>query len=434
MGTLSARVPARRCGSRTLAPASAKAPQRQWPVPFPQRDQERSLPATYQPAAKRTAVTINSATRIPELDGLRGIAISLVLFYHFVAIPFETFQKPRGTLKYLSSLGMLGWSGVDLFFVLSGFLIGGILLDARTSPRYFKTFYIRRSYRILPIYWVLLVLLLLGGYLTAAGKLTGARPLFEGSIPWLAYATFTQNVWMALSGTFGAFFMAVTWSLAIEEQFYLTLPLAIRFVNPKRLPFLLVGVIFAAPLLRILISFYHPPRGLAPYVLMLCRADALVLGVLAAFLLRQQKIWSFLANNKYVMRSLLGVFLLGVIWFAFRKYSYKSWQMVWVGYTWFGLFYTSALVIAVTQTGSLFSRCLRIRLLMGTGQIAYGLYLIHDIIRWLCHTLIPGGASNTLKSETLVGITALGLTILIARLSWTYFEQPLLKRGRAFNY
>jgi peptidoglycan/LPS O-acetylase OafA/YrhL len=318
--------------------------------------------------------------------------------------------------------------------VLSGFLIGGILLDARASPSYFKTFYIRRSYRILPIYCVLLVFLLLGAYLTTAGELAGARQLFDGSIPWFAYATLTQNVWMALSGNFGALFMAVTWSLAIEEQFYLTLPVIIRFVRQTWLPYLFVWVIFAAPLFRILISFYNPPRGLAPYVLMPCRADALVLGVLAAFLLRQEKIWGFLVKNRYVMHTLLGMFLFGVFWLVFRGYRFKSWQMVWVGYTWLGLFYVSVLVTAVTQTGTLFSRCLRTRLLMWVGEIAYGLYLTHEIIAWLCHMLVPGGTAHTLMSETRVGIIALVLAILIARLSWTYFERPLLKRGRAYTY
>src|SRR6266699_1359888 len=90
---------------------------------------------------------INSSARSPELDGLRGLAILLVLFYHAV---FEL-QPSSTLLSHAIVVGRLAWSGVDLFFVLSCFLIGGILLDVRTSPRYFKTFYFRRAYRILPL-------------------------------------------------------------------------------------------------------------------------------------------------------------------------------------------------------------------------------------------------------------------------------------------
>src|SRR5712691_8898491 len=89
--------------------------------------------------------------RIPELGGLRGIAILLVLVYHFIIIPGGLSVGNATLPAYLVALGKLSWSGVDLFFVLSGFLIGGILLDARNSPNYFKTFYLRRAHRILPI-------------------------------------------------------------------------------------------------------------------------------------------------------------------------------------------------------------------------------------------------------------------------------------------
>src|SRR5882724_10785668 len=94
-----------------------------------------------------TAPRIDSSVRIPALDGLRGIAILLVLLAHSV---FHTTFQSHPSLNRLLAVGRLSWSGVDLFFVLSGFLIGGILLDHRESPKYFKSFYIRRVYRILP--------------------------------------------------------------------------------------------------------------------------------------------------------------------------------------------------------------------------------------------------------------------------------------------
>src|SRR5246127_3054402 len=105
----------------------------------------------------------NWSARIPALDGLRGIAIGLVLLRHaiFGVTSVEGIESHSSLISALVASGQLPWSGVDLFFVLSGFLIGGILLDARPSPRYFQTFYIRRAYRILPLYFLVIALSLL---------------------------------------------------------------------------------------------------------------------------------------------------------------------------------------------------------------------------------------------------------------------------------
>ena len=145
-----------------------------------------------------TVPEINSSTRIPALDGLRGIAILLVLMVHSFS-DFHFVHHPG--LTWLVRMSRLGWSGVDLFFVLSGFLIGGILLDARNSPNYFKTFYIRRAYRILPLYFLVLTLAWLTFQAGQLGWLRGSwAELFSGKIPWWTFFTFTQNIPMALAG------------------------------------------------------------------------------------------------------------------------------------------------------------------------------------------------------------------------------------------
>ena len=105
---------------------------------------------------------------------------------------------------------------MDLFFVLSGFLIGGILLDTRDSPNYFRTFYARRFFRIVPLYVAVLCIALAANH----GKI-------DEQIPTVTYFLFLQNFWMALHGTFG-YLLSPTWSLAVEEQFYLTLPGIVR--------------------------------------------------------------------------------------------------------------------------------------------------------------------------------------------------------------
>src|ERR1700731_3519067 len=106
---------------------------------------------------ERTSADLSTSLsgRIPELDGIRGIAIAMVVVYHFFLLPIQA--PPAALLSYVKAAGRLAWSGVDLFFVLSGFLIGGILLDARDSLNYFQVFYTRRFFRIVPIYAVCLV-------------------------------------------------------------------------------------------------------------------------------------------------------------------------------------------------------------------------------------------------------------------------------------
>ena len=218
------------------------------------------------------------APRIPALDGLRGIAILLVLLFHGL---YNNHVDSKLVSIFLS-LGRLSWSGVDLFLVLSGFLIGGILLDAKDSPRYFTTFYLRRAYRILPIYGVVVGIYSLR-YLPVSVLHSWAG---SAAIPFGAYPTFTQNFWMASRGTFGPVSMAVTWSLAVEEQFYLTAPLIVRRLSRKRLVYMLAAIVFLAPILRVLLVFTFHQDCLAAYVLMPCRADALCLGMLSAILVR----------------------------------------------------------------------------------------------------------------------------------------------------
>src|ERR1700677_1522097 len=162
--------------------------------------------------------------RIPELDGLRGLAIFLVLVSHYVV--FQIRFEPGRLFRLLSPGLGLAWSGVDLFFVLSGFLIGGILMDHRNSPKYFSTFYLRRFWRIVPIYAVVCSAFWLARYALNRAQVPFPGWLFNQALPWYYYATLTQNIGLAIAGGwFGANWLAVTWSLSLEEQFYLLAPM-----------------------------------------------------------------------------------------------------------------------------------------------------------------------------------------------------------------
>ena len=166
--------------------------------------------------------------RIPELDGVRGAAAFGIVLWHFV--PSIVVREPGTVYSYLDRLLSLCWAGVDLFFVLSGFLIGSILLREAGSSNFFTTFYARRAARIVPLYLVMLVLLAAGNFWLRHGAPEFVGPLFENRLPPWSFLCFAQNFFMPGVDDFGPHLTAVTWSLAVEEQFYVLLPLMIWFV------------------------------------------------------------------------------------------------------------------------------------------------------------------------------------------------------------
>jgi peptidoglycan/LPS O-acetylase OafA/YrhL len=277
-----------------------------------------------------TAMPIDSPkpmlpTRIPALDGLRGLAICLVLAWH----GFFQYSLPNHPqIARMATLGRLLWSGVDLFFVLSGFLIGGILLDALTAQRYFAPFYIRRAHRIVPLYAVVLLSVLPVTYLL--GHL-GASGLFvEARVPLWYYPTFLQNFWMAKHGAFGSYTLGPTWSLAVEEQFYLTLPLIIRYISRPRLWWTVVGLIIVAPLLRIFLNNSVSHGILAGYVLMPCRADALGLGIIAALIKRTPMLLELVHRYRayvYVALAGAGAGVMALLLSRFEPIGTQAWGL-----------------------------------------------------------------------------------------------------------
>ena len=376
------------------------------------------------------------SVRIPALDGLRGIAILLVLLRHaiFGVTSVQGIEAHSRFASFVIACGQLSWSGVDLFFVLSGFLIGGILLDARSSPRYFQTFYIRRAYRILPLYFLVIGLSLLPHLLAqfSAARAAHTTPL---PLPWWSYATFTQNFWMAYLGVFGPSGMGITWSLAIEEQFYLSIPLLIRNVRPRNLVIVLLMVIACAPWLRVLLHSSMTYPGLASYVLMPTRADALCLGVLAALLVRNEVFWNWLQSNRRTLWSVTGVFFLGVAYMTWQGYDALSFAMTTWGFSWLATFYTCILLIAVSSSRGPVSRILQNPSLMRLGTLAYCSYLVHvAIMNALRHPLKAHFPEFPVAAWLVGGILGIALTLAVAALSYKYFEKPLLKRGHQYSY
>jgi len=373
--------------------------------------------------------------RLIELDGLRGFALVMILVFHSVS---QEGEYPAGSfLAYLQRSVAMGWSALDLFFVLSGFLIGGILMDSRESPSYFKTFYIRRFYRIVPVYyvWVSLYILLIGlaGEVVTRYSNSGVRPPLTPAIT--SYFLFLQNSFtIPLFGFSGAWFGHL-WSLAVEEQFYLVTPLVVRLTRPKNLKWILFAVIVIAVGARVVFRFVLDGSPLLVATRTVCRMDALAIGMLGAILVRSEAGWQWLAQNLLTLRVILTLFGLGVVALFLFAYGSISPAMQAVGFTWLAGFYTTLLLLAVGNHGGWLASFLRIRLLRELGSVSYCVYLVHVVVSVTLHAVIlrqPPRISTS--SGVLVTLLAVLVSYSVAKISWIYFESPLQRRGHAYKY
>ena len=368
--------------------------------------------------------------RIPELDGLRGQAILLVMVGHYFSVPGV------GSVSLLNGYWFrLGWTGVDLFFVLSGFLIGGILLEARGSSNYFKTFYARRFFRIIPLYyaWILLYVILAPLLRIFLSERIGPVQPIDGSI--LAHLFFLQNFHEFLKTGASFWWFSSTWSLAVEEQFYLVAPLLVRYLSKRSLATVLVLVALAAPVLRFVVRNYFADGAWLAYRLMPCRADALAVGMLAALIWSSPRARVWLEQHTLILYGLFTFLFYGVA-YLWRWYSDPMLLLTQTaGYTVIALFFAALLLLVLTERAFLLSAVMRLGFLRELGGISYCVYIIHTAVYFFCHQLIL----HTLPVVTdvraaLVTLLAALLTYGIAKLSWKYFEQPQLRRGHDFQY
>jgi peptidoglycan/LPS O-acetylase OafA/YrhL len=352
------------------------------------------------------------ASYIPQFDGLRGLSILAVFVAHsefLRALPHGHF------LEY-------GRVGVDLFFVLSGFLITGILLDTRASPHYFRNFYARRALRIWPLYYVILTLIFV-----ASSRLGNSFGRPTGQV-WPYFYFYAQNLSSNLSIPYG---LGPTWSLAIEEQFYLTWPLLVFLLKKRFLAITLICAVLLSLTMRVIAFKSGAPLKFI-HEFTLCRLDSIALGSLAAIWLRSPGCTERLWRRRSIQFMTAGV--IGVI--AARLLFHQ--QSTVISYTFMAMGFTGLLGIALVSDhhAMVLGHFLNARWLRYTGKISYGLYLIHMPI-FLFFTAIARRHAVFSNSAALNNIANATVEILavfiVAAASWRFLETPILRLKSYFR-
>jgi peptidoglycan/LPS O-acetylase OafA/YrhL len=362
----------------------------------PKVEQPVSTAGLQRISSERVDPSPSGSRRVPELDGIRGVAIALVLIRH----SFET----------SAATGIMGAMGVDLFFVLSGYLITGILLAAKSRPHYFRNFYARRALRIFPLYYLLLILIAVS---------------YPHPGPYVVLGLFyVSNLWHLFAVPM---LYAPLWSLSVEEHFYFVWPWVVRRLNVTRLRNLALAVVVIEPLFRGLAYYHHWPI----YCYTWFRLDGLALGAFLACDVRMKgrsphrlAISSALAlAASAALLTLMPLFAAGsmAVFFSFNSIL-------------------SVALIAATLSGQIptLSAIMRSRALVKTGELSYFLYIAHELIFHFWDSLLGAGQPLLLHWLGAFGAlmirdtVVLAVTFLLAELSRRYFEGPILALKRHF--
>jgi peptidoglycan/LPS O-acetylase OafA/YrhL len=375
--------------------------------------------------------TAGKPSHIEVLDGLRGIAILMVLAHHFAL--FGGYRPGTWLDTFTVALAGAGWAGVDLFFVLSGFLITRILLNADREQHYFLNFYARRTLRIFPLYYVTL------------GVFFVLTPFVAWHLGWIApsmeeayraviadqawYWSYLVNVQIAYGGWPEFSALAHFWSLAIEEQFYLVWPLLVFFLARQNL--LRVCVAFIVLSLAIRVLLVSNGEVLAAYVLAPARLDALAMGALLAIVGNNAGGWQPWRHAAWIAGGISAVSL-GMIAVFYGGLCTTDAVTITVALTLLACFFASSIVLAIAAPQeSILSRLLRSRALTLLGRYSYGIYVFHHPIavamgRFLRITDLAPIFGSQFLAFVLYLVLGSGVSIALAALSWHAFERHFL--------
>jgi peptidoglycan/LPS O-acetylase OafA/YrhL len=361
--------------------------------------------------------------RIPALDGIRGLALLLVVFYHVIVFGrVHAVSLPERLIEFLA---IQSWIGVDLFFVLSGFLITGILLQTRDTEHYYRNFIMRRVLRIFPLYYLFIVLffLILPVLFPWHTELQKLPPLQA----W--YWLYIPNVRVFLQGDWYASYGEHTWSLAIEEQFYLLWPLVVLVARRKYL--LWIGGIgtLCSLAFRIWLTS-HGADYAKTLVLTPAHLDGVLLGSMLAVLIERP------TDDPQKLRRLLlaavGTAVVGLVATAVAPLNYATKHYAFT-VTWASLLFAAVMGLIVTgRPGSWLERIFGNRVLRFVGFYSYGLYLFHESIFRELGRHLPTRTGPPLVHWIAMTIVGSTLSILLAMAVYHAYEARFLSLKRFF--
>lgn len=375
------------------------------------------------PSSEQRAFLSPGRQRFAPLDGLRGLAIAAVFSFHYRIEP--------------TSPAEWGWTGVDLFFALSGFLITGILFDSLGEQHYFRNFYMRRALRIFPLYWGLWCILLafmlakarfeagflawpayLGNYLGAYALHAGLKHEHFNALP--AMVHIAQEKFRLRVGPY--------WSLCVEEQYYLTWPLVVWAVRRRdRLLKMCVAGMAGVLALRIALRFWLPAEWLADnevYFWTFTRADSLLAGSALAMWVRRPGGLDR-GHTRIIAAGITAA--LGALaiadwrWGLFTGITFAGWIQTW-GLSVVAL--AAAGVVALTLRAGSLGRLLTSRPLQHLGRVSYGFYVFH-LLFWDCDRIVIDATTPRIPAW-LIHVAVFAWVWLLSWASFRWYETPFL--------
>lgn len=358
---------------------------------------------------------------LPQLDGVRGLAITLALATHCI-IPPET-----GSIAWVVRNALsVGWLGVDLFFALSGYLITGILLRSKYHTGYFRNFYARRALRIFPLYFLILAIVLTLAPVLPFGRVGPVWP----------FLTYLANLWgpmhqLGILSTSAPYLpLAHSWSLAIEEQFYACLPLAVYLLDIRRLRRLLWAVVLLSPVARL--GALASGLVVDTYFVTFFRLDVLAMGALVATSLHGRDDLSS-ADVRRGTRLWIALMAASVVLWLTRQVSFSKPVFNAVGLTIIDGGLAMLIFVAVVRESRWLDAVLRLKPVGALGRISYGVYLIHFPIVLLTRLDLPYWLPLQGWGLTFgIAAVSIGVTIVLAGASWRFLERPFLVLKGAF--
>lgn len=377
---------------------------------------------------------VRTQAHIPALDGLRGIAIILVMLFHL------TYFRPGGRLDVaFLRLTNYGWTGVDLFFVLSGFLITGILLEAKGAPNYFKNFYARRALRIFPLYYGFVAFLFFI-YPLAAAQFRVDRHILVENRWWVL--GFAVNWIVAWTGDFSRTPLGTAgfWSLAIEEQYYLMWPAVVLLLSRRVLFRVCIGIALFSVVVRFVMAFAGFGWA-AINMVTFARFDGLALGGALAVVARTVSGLTPLRKFAWPAAglALAGLAFIDVVFI--RSYHTSGPKVAAMQLALLPILWASTLVLTQTAaTYSLIGLITRAPLLRTFGKYSYSLYLFHGHLFLLpagmgykiTPHLVPKIFGSVLPAQLAYLAITFTICLGLSWLSWNLWENQFLKLKRFF--